>query len=481
MATILFSNGFRVSREPRARAGALAGLLFLTVFSSMACDEPEEEASAVFCANQERLALRHACDITTPACQKAVFAAVKCVNGSKMAIPPIRFITEDEFRKELNLDMVSSSDSDTDSTTDTDSLPPIDSNTSTDTDGIDTSANTDEEAVANSYWDESLRLLGLLSAASDLSNEQAEEMATSVAAYYSGYYQDVTIIDRPRQGNPDELMRTLAHEFTHAVQDYEYGLDEQNELYSYDDDILIAMDNAREGDAVVRSDLAYSVLMDVPLESLYSRNFYQLQLSYYKRAIASDASPYIYAAQVLQYATGPLLVYDTYIHEGLDGINELREHFPTSSVYWMAGYDASRGQNAQSLNLPLRCGTALPPAEYTLEHRDTFGATVLYALLASHMNNGIFDVEGQWETALKWRGDSIEMFQHVTESKTALFWRIRMANANAGAQLETRLKQLLPAALILRQEDELHIFMATDATILAPWAGAYQCTAQRGI
>jgi hypothetical protein len=439
----------------------VSGLLLLIVTSGLpGCDDEPE--SFRFCPNERKLRLPAACDISTPPCQQAVFRAVQCLHDSPMPIPPIRTISEDEFREELG---VSGTASD------------IAEDTSTDTDSADTDSG--EPAIAENYWDASLHLLGLVTPESTTATAWNESQATAVAAYYSTFYRDVTIISHPVPADLVDNMYTLAHEFTHAFQDFEVGLEEQSELYSHDDDILISTANSKEGDATIRGNFALAILFDYSIESLEISKWYGSWLSYVQEDIAENSSPYVPARTSLYYATGPLYVYETFLRSGLDGMNDLRLDFPTSAVYWMAGYDVA-SQNPDALTEPLQCGKANPADGFKLVHQDTFGAAILYAFLSGTSGSSGLDIASTWRLALQWRGDAIQMFTNPQTNHVAFLWRIRMATPNDIATLATITRNALPQAVILQPGKELLVFMSTDMTMLSPWAASYQCSMTRG-
>ncbi len=438
----------------------VSGLLLLIVASGLpGCDDEPE--SFRFCANERKLRLPAACDISTPPCQQAVFRAVQCLHDSPMPMPPIRTISEDEFREELGL-------LDTEAETEVD--------TSTDTDSADTDSG--ELAIAENYWDASLHMLGLVTPENTTATAVNESQATEVVAYYSSLYRDVTVITHPVQMSLMDNMYTLAHEFTHAFQDFEVGLEEQSELYSHDDDILISTANSKEGDATIRGNFALAILFDYSIESLEISKWYGSWLSYVQEDIAENSSPYVPARTSLYYATGPLYVYETFLRSGLDGMNDLRLDFPTSAVYWMAGYDVA-SQNPDALTEPLQCGKANPADGFKLVYQDTFGAAILYAFLSRTSGAPGLDIAGTWRLALQWRGDAIQMFTNPQTNHVAFLWRIRMATPNDIATLATIARNALPQAVILQPGKELLVFMSTDPTMLSPWAASYRCNMTR--
>ncbi|MBN2714531.1 MAG: hypothetical protein JXX14_01675 [Deltaproteobacteria bacterium] len=452
------------------------GLLSTVAFFMLCC---EEAPSYQFCENENDLVLPAPCDIARPACQKAVFEATKCVNGSNMPMPPIRMITQAEHLAELEMpDAVTPTDSDMDSGID-DTQTILESN---DTEAeLDSSA--DLAASPDDFWDETLRLLDLIEPERTRREAITEDFSSSVLAYYSNRYQDVTIITGNISDSFEERMSTLAHEFTHAIQDYEIGLDEQFELYSYDDDILMAQQNVIEGDASVRADFAFAVLSGIPVDEMYSRQYYLSNLAYRRRVVASQPSPYVFAKNLLPYATGALYVIDTFENEGLGGINRLREDFPTASVYWMAGYDASRlstdDGSPSHFNLPLECAEADAPNGYEIRHQDRMGAAMLFAVLSSQSVAGVHDVELPWNLAIQWRSDAIRSYVAAEGDHISVAWHLRMATPEDAKQLTTMLRDRHPHAVVKRFGTEVIEFFANDPAVLPAWIRSYTCDLTR--
>ena len=454
--------------------------LLLIALTLLSC-ESETAFPYTFCENENELAIMEECDIDTPACQQSIFEATRCINGSNMPMPPVRIVTDEAYLEELGF-------------LDTDTQGLSDTETASDTEPLE--SDSDSESV--DYWTASMQLLALMAQETSVSDAYRDEFVPTILAYYSYEYQDVTIIDHSyHYGDEDtdleidipyfEPLQTLAHEYTHAIQDYEVGLKEQRELYSYNDDILMAQGNIYEGDAEVRSDFAYALLMGQDFKAQHPRTMYEQALKYYKTTIATAASPYIAAKSGLQYATGALYVYDTFINEGLDGMNRLRENFPTSTVYWMAGYDASRPttdyMSKQSrpthFNQPLICGDAAAPVDYSFIHQDTLGAAMLFAVLSSQSINGVYPVDEFWDFSIQWRADALQIYQETNGTNVAIAWHLRMASARDAKTLSDMLQLRHPNARLFQFGSEVIEFLAEDQAILSGWANSYRCNTRR--
>lgn len=453
--------------------------LILT-FGLAACDE---EDSYQFCPHEDDLSLKATCDIAQPACQKKVFKATLCVNGSAMPIPPVRIISKAQWLAEMGYEDVATDSKSAEAETDTDTDTHSDSAGDTDSmNDTESTGDTDTASETVSNWEEMLRLVGLLESES-VEEAMKESYVDGVAAFYSYDYQDVTIIRNDETISLEESMLTLAHEFTHAVQDYEVGSNEQHELYSYDDDILMALDNVHEGDANVRADFAYAVLMGLDVDELYTREYYSRRLAYLKRAIAAEPSSYPLVKKWLTYRTGALYIYDTWVSEGMAGMNRLRSTFPTSTVYFMAGYNETMRDATEMpphhFNQSLKCAEAGEPAGYDHQHQDSMGAAMLYAVLSAYRKNGVYDVAVNWDFALHWRGDALHIFRETNGSNVAVAWHFRMDSAASATQLKAKLQEKLPHGYPLQFESELIEFLSTDPSIVPNWISAYTCEAHR--
>lgn len=401
------------------------------------------------CDNQEALAINEDCDILEPDCQKAVFEATRCVRGGTGALPPVRVISEAQYDEDLR------------------------------DDGETNDAGMQDagmEDVALDHWGESLRMLGLLEPEKDRSEAFIDEASSRVAAYYSSYYREITIVDRMGDFDDADAMNTLSHEYIHALQDTDYGLGERRNLYSNNDDNIIALTNLTEGEASMRAELAYGVLMSIPPDGLHLEDHFTRRLSRYQGYLAAHPSPYIAARAAMHYATGPRYFAQVFSEHGSAGIDALMTSFPLTSVEWMAGYDARHEYASEQ---PLHCRGHEAPDGYSIRFRDVLGAVVLFAFLSSERMGGFYDIAGAWNLALQWRAEQLYIFVHEETDLSALTWHVRFATVADATAFSRAATQMEPGWVLVQDGPEIRLFAATDQEILTAWIDNAPCEPQR--
>ncbi|MBN2524852.1 MAG: hypothetical protein JXR76_00575 [Deltaproteobacteria bacterium] len=156
----------------------------------------------------------------------------------------------------------------------------------------------------------------------------------------------------------------------------------------------------------------------------------------------------------------------------------MRDKFPTASFYWMAGYEATKKSN-HTLTAPLQCDEPDTPNEYTFIHRDSFGAVLLYALLAAGKAQTEEEANMFWQLALKWRRDAVTIYQHKSDPLISVFWQLQLAMPRDTQTIEAQLRVKYPGAYVILHGKTIAVFMTMDPTALPGWISTWQCLPQR--
>jgi hypothetical protein len=337
------------------------------------------------------------CDIGNAECQNRIYDSVAAMLGMDgIERPAIRTISVDQHAEEVRS-------------------------------GLDLEDLTGEDATTRG-----LRLMGFIPAASEsLTETQVEYWINAIAAYYSRRSRSITVIDRDYEDIDGQAI--LAHEFTHAIQDIQFNLDEVSADADTEDGVM-GVRSVIEGDATHTSMAwVYEKLGYLPEDS-------------------ASSFPYAYGFDFMTAVT---------LSGGLSGRAAAFESPPSTAVEVMVGF----GAELSVLDFP---ATAHPsPIEgYAIEVENRFGAWYVYGLLR---RGGMSDPEA-WLTALSWVGDELAIYDDGSEVVAA--WRVRFDDSvNASIvrdQVNADNRDVASSAVLY--EDDVFVFAAeSDETLLA-WA-----------
>ncbi|MGD8863414.1 MAG: hypothetical protein PVI30_25595 [Myxococcales bacterium] len=392
------------------------------------------------------------CEVASAECQEDVFYAVVRMRGDGFdpfgGIPPIRTITLDEYRDELQGDQADPP------------LPPDD-------DTMDDMEPEDTRSPQERAFDTALTLLGLLAPTTSSGQAAVDDAVSNVVAFYSGGSGKVTVIDRG--GEPDLFASTatLAHELIHAFQGREPPVGGGDG--SLDD--AFARRALIEGEAELYEQLAAVEMAERQPEDLDWMGFYGSWIDKLREDIGESKRPFFRVSRGFAYPLGANRMLDAWFRGGNVAVRRVFENRPTTSQFFMA---TGTGVE-QRKPVATRCA-ADPPSlggtdgeEMKSYFRDRFGAAQLYGFLAKQTGED----DGSWEQALDWQGDSLRIYGDEEGEVVALSWRILLRDDTAEAVAE-----------VLPESDEVRVFVdgrhlvvhaSNDAEILAEWRGATDC------
>jgi len=361
-----------------------------------------------------------ACDIRTADCQDATFYAVLAVRNEPWDAwavpPPMRVISQDEFRDELLASVGPS---------------------------------------GPSPWDPVLQLLGMLPAGGSLASSSIDEQVQNIAAYYALETRDITIIDH---GTTDDLIdttQTLAHELVHAVQDRYGSLAVQDKNTS--DDEMFARHAVSEGEATLYSRLVRLQIEGRGFTEFNWEGYYDGMLDTVLTMVIESPSRLQAALQYLIYPLGGKLVTDAYTGGGTPAVAALFASPPNSALAVMQGYGHEPHLAAMNCEPPI-------PAGYDALGMASLGVPGMIALLTTSYG-GLIDA---WSLAAAWRGDALYVAQSSDGAQTAVAWRLRLESA-AAADALAGAASLPPGLATHVFGNEVLLIGATDPAILTTW------------
>lgn len=365
------------------------------------------------------------CDIATEACQNLVYDSVAATLGAEeFDRPSIRTISVDQHADEVRA-------------------------------GLDLGDLTGEDAETRG-----LRALGFIPPASEsVAGTQAEYFITQIAAYYSRGSRTITVVDRDYDDIDAQVL--LAHEFIHAIQDNQFGLNSVTSGVNTEDGVMGAR-GVIEGDAVYSSFAwAYDKLEygpdDVDWDEIHAGST--------ERARDRAADPevaLIDSASSFPYSYGLAFMTKATQAGGLPGRAEQFESPPATALEVMLGF----GADVPALDFPPAAPES-PVGEHALEYENRFGAWYVYGLLR---RGGMSD-NAAWMAALSARGDNVAIYDDGSE--VVAVWRVRFNHPLTASILRDGVNvegDALTREAVLA-DNEVFVFAAETEDTLLAWAG----------
>lgn len=418
-----------------ARGGRLAGLVGLlvpAVVPTLGCGDRED------CGDPLEI-----CDIASAECREHVFVQTACARGHDgRTVPTVYTITRDEFEGLLR-------------------------------EGDEPTA---EQLRADAQLAGALRMLDLLPAGETSSNEAAiEAYARNVLAFYSRGDASVTIIET-NLGDVDRetAVFVLSHEFVHAQQDVDVGLQDFFDAHVTSSDSSTAIRSTTEGEAVLYSNLTMSRQAGATLTAgAFAEYFAQYQQGLRDAAAgASDgeeAEGYTNLSSSFPYPFGGELVTNRWQREGDGGVLDLYDDPPISTaavLRTLAGRDP-----ANVVDLP-PLSVSTPLEGWSIVAEDTLGAWITFAVA----RRSGFVEDSAMALAEDWAGDHLLVVGGPTDAQVALAWTVRFGSEDS-AERFAALGDVAPPEGVRSVEHEGHdvtLVIATTAEDLTAWEGAFE-------
>ncbi|NNE18007.1 MAG: hypothetical protein HKN10_05975, partial [Myxococcales bacterium] len=302
-----------------------------------------------------------------------------------------------------------------------------------------------------------LRLIGFIPEASEsLTATQTEFRINQIAAYYSSGNDMITVVDRDYEEVNAQAL--LAHEFTHAIQERQFGFAGVWAGVNSEDTMLGAR-SVIEGDAQhTEAAWVYEKLGYLPEEIDWDA-IHDDYKEWVEEGVADAETALVDTASLFPYAYGFAFMSEATLTNGL-GARGLAFGAPPSSA--LEVMSAPFGV-APMFDFP-NVAHPSPVEGHMQEVQDRMGAWYVYGFLR---RNGVTEEEA-WTTALSWRGDELAVYD--TGSEVAAVWRVRFEESaslvrdaiNAEAEGRTQ-------TAVLFEEDVFVLAAESDQALLA-WA-----------
>lgn len=381
--------------------------------------------------------LPESCDIRSASCQQRVMAATACLRGDSPVHIPVAVVDAAQYTNE-QAQMADDSDS-------------------------------AQRAVT---WSRGLSLLRLAKRVQQPSDITRAQLA-NVAAFYSEKDKRVTVLERGDTG--DEVL-LLVHEFTHALQDRQYGLSALEDRQPNSGDGSLALSSVIEGEASLlawrASALSFGFDPDGDVD--WKKAFASGRAQSLDTATTSD-DPYHELHADFVYAYGSAYAEAALRAGGHQAIDALFRKPPMSCRQVMVGYGGGAPGGAPWIEPDIDMEAIPQPSEalaliasehvgsfmleVALRRWNTWAASdalerVQYAAddepgptdtvdAAEAARDAVLRERDAWAaSALRLRGDALSVLATGDQKTIVTSWRLRFASARDAAELAERLEFL---------------------------------------
>lgn len=384
------------------------------------------------------------CDIGAAGCREHVFVQTACAREhAGRTVPAVHSITRDEFEALLR-------------------------------EGPEPTA---EELRIDAQSATALRMLHLLPAGETSSDEAAiEAYARNVLAFYSRSDASVTIVETNLGEVDDETaVFVLSHEFVHAQQDVDVGLQGFFDAHVTTTDSNTAIRSVTEGEAVLFSNTTMARQPGLSLTASVFDAYYAQQQQGLRDAAAGVTEPGVPAAAFTDlsssfpYPFGGELVTDRWLDEGISGVLDIYDDPPLSTatiLRTLAGAEPANVVDVPTLS------TGELPAGWSVVADDTLGAWILFAVA----RRSDFTETSASELAEDWAGDHLLVVGGPTEAEVALAWRVRFGSDALAERFAGIASSTPPEGVrsVERNGSDVTLVVATDAESLALWETTFE-------
>ena len=359
------------------------------------------------------------CSITNDLCQNSVLRVTACIRDDEMPeLPSIRVITRADLREEL----------------------------------AEKAKEADKPSRKSIALRNALASLQLVAADTTLAEAQLDHEASSVAAFYRLDMQDISIVS---DGIEDqrEAMTTLAHEFTHYLQDRAGQLDiVRGDLASTDEHL--AREALTEGDATLTSLRAAVSMRGGRLASERWPEVIETMEQEVAKQTNAAKSPLVAAWNLLPYSLSLNALTNAWERGGHSHVNAYFDQPPSAALDWQ-----NDGTGPIWPSRPeLQCYPPLAPDGYELLTTDSLGLLGLYSLLGAQERASVTGAKG-------WRNDVFAVYaEKAAETADSLgvqaVWRIDFEDSASAEAFADRIADL--GLAITRSDAELTISASSD-------------------
>lgn len=339
-----------------------------------------------------------ACDIRERSCQRDTAEVAACLRGGKASDVKIDVVDKDSF--------------------------------------IDAQVTSNAESAAQRDLRNGLSLLGLMEPNDE---EAVRDYWNWVGAFYSSDTDRITVLHRGTPLSAPSFVILLLHEFIHAMQHHNGGIDYEGHGATYDENLAFAA--MLEGEAVLYEDLATLDGYGRDRDDVdWSGIFRQFEGREWKDARA-NASPYESAGHRFPYAFGGAYLNRAWRDGGNASVRKVFAAIPQSTRQVLAGYGSTAPDELPWKEDPNEVGMPVLSAEFEY-------------VATRHLGTWLFEIwKDFWtNTSTDWNefsdsgfaGDVLNVFRLPATGDVIVVWRLRFADARQATALQSALR-LQPA------------------------------------
>jgi hypothetical protein len=307
--------------------------------------------------------------------------------------------------------------------------------------------------------------LGMLPAGSSLEQLELDLNAGQAIGFYDPTSKQLYLLSTSGSVGAEERL-TFSHEFTHALQDQNFGLDK------------LAIDTPDQGDR----DLAHTALPEgdasLSMTQWAAQNMSPLDLLAVSVASGSGpqadqlaAAPAILREDLyFPYIQGLSFVQGVYEHGGWPAVDKLYTNPPSSTSQILHPELYSKGIGP--VNLTLTALPAVPGAGWDKAVEDTLGELQLRVWLEGEHPSATAKQSAD-DAASTWAGDRIGLWENTDGSWATILrtqWRSAAGRTAFAAAATTRLDGLTSPYIICGDAVHADIIMASDTTTMSQFA-----------
>jgi hypothetical protein len=313
-----------------------------------------------------------------------------------------------------------------------------------------------EDPTQYLQYETALVMLNLAEPGALTTMARVDEMVENVPAFYDSWEQRIVIIDHGRASDPAYASLTLVHEYIHALQDAEFGLNSLHDAYVDSDDSYLALRALTEGEATFYETRVAAPMLGLDIAKLDLNQPLEEQRHVLEQIALEDPSPFSVSDFTFPYAFGPLLVRDAWLRGGTEAVRELYSDPPTTTQELLA-----RGWGGDPFDQPF-VAFEFPPVPDT--HADE-GVAVLGAwLVYLYLTSAAVAPEHARQVALATRGDALGVYSDSSTAAISLLWQLEFADP-AQAELFGQQARTSAADSELDHQDTRVTLRASEATL----------------
>ena len=303
--------------------------------------------------------------------------------------------------------------------------------------------------------------LGLLPAGSSLEQLELDLDSNQVVGFYDPISKGLYVLSASGGvGTSEEA--TFSHEYTHALQDQNFGLDKLDNYATGEDDRDLARTSLPEGDAVLASsmwekqNLSLGDLLRIALDPSVSVSAAQL----------ADAPAILSETLLFPYTQGLTFIEGVYGKGGWAAVNKLYSHPPDSTSQILHPELYTAGVEPVAVTVP-----AVPASlgsGWTLSYQDTLGELQLIIWLHGAHPSSDESAAASAATS-QWGGDRIGLYEGPNGSWAIVLsstWRTAGGAAAFKAALTTKAQAHSGPIAVCGSGRNVELYVGSDAAAL---------------